>query len=74
MNEAFQRFYPIDWGFNPFLVTNFTRETILNHFVKGKLTSKDISNGMTVTTMGGKELVFKVGPGMSEEVVRQPAV
>ncbi|XP_043243718.1 uncharacterized protein LOC122392661 [Amphibalanus amphitrite] len=62
VNEAFQRFYPIDWGFNPFLVTSFTRETILNHFVKGKLTSKDITNGMKVSTMGGKELVFKVGP------------
>ena len=63
VNEDFQRFYPIDWGFNPFLVSNFTRETILNHFVKGKLTSKDITNGMKVKTMGGKELVFKVGPG-----------
>ena len=63
VNEAFQRFYPIDWGFNPFLVTNFTRETILNHFVRGKLTSKDITNGLKVNTMGGKELVFKVGPG-----------
>ncbi|XP_037085215.1 uncharacterized protein LOC119105805 [Pollicipes pollicipes] len=62
VNEAFQRFYPIDWGFNPFLVKEFTRETIMNHFAPGKLTSKDIKDGLRIKTMGGKELKFKKVP------------
>merc|ERR1719432_522192 len=32
MDDSFLQWYPIDWGFNPFLVDKFVHETILNHF------------------------------------------
>ncbi len=35
-DEAFRRWYPIDWGFNPFEAPSFVRETLLDHFLVGQ--------------------------------------
>ncbi len=40
-DEAFQRWYPIDWGFNPFLVRPFVRQTLLDHFLVGDVGEQD---------------------------------
>lgn len=58
MDDSFLQWYPIDWGFNPFLVDKFVHETILNHFVAGKHSQKSLENGAVLTTLGGKKLKF----------------
>lgn len=58
-DHAFQRWHPIDWGFYPFSVPEFTESVITNHFVKGRLRLENLQDGMTLTTLGGKEITFK---------------
>lgn len=61
MDDSFAQWYPIDWGFNPFDVESFVRETILNHFVKGRHTQATLMRrnaSATLTTLGGKKLKF----------------
>lgn len=60
MDDSFAQWYPIDWGFNPFDVESFVRETIVNHFVKGRHTQSTLmrNNKTTLTTLGGKKLIF----------------
>ena len=58
MDDSFAQWYPIDWGFNPFLVEEFVEETILNHFVAGKHPQKSLKEGTVLTTIGGKKLKF----------------
>lgn len=58
MDDSFAQWYPIDWGFNPFDVESFVKETMLNHFVRGKHKQKEMEDGATLTTLGGKTLVF----------------
>ena len=59
MDDSFAQWYPIDWGFNPFDVELFVRETILNHFVKGRHTQATLKRrNNTLTTLGGKKLKF----------------
>ncbi|GJQ66831.1 hypothetical protein Trydic_g7866 [Trypoxylus dichotomus] len=58
-DHAFQRWHPIDWGFYPFSVPEFTESIITNHFVKGKLKQDGIKNGQVMKTLGGQEIVFK---------------
>lgn len=55
---AFQRWHPIDWGFYPFSVPEFTESIMINHFVKGNLRQDKIKDGQTAVTLGGREIVF----------------
>jgi hypothetical protein len=55
-NGAIQAWHPIDWGFFPFVVPDFTRETLLNHFVKEKWTVDLLKQQKTIETLGGKTL------------------
>ncbi|XP_063229791.1 uncharacterized protein LOC134534960 isoform X2 [Bacillus rossius redtenbacheri] len=57
-DHAFQRWHPIDWGFYPFSVPEFTESIIVNHFVKGNLRQDGIQEGQRATTLGGWEVVF----------------
>lgn len=56
MDDSFAQWYPIDWGFNPFDVETFVRETILNHFVRGRHKQGSFKDGDVLTTLGGKKL------------------
>jgi len=58
MDDSFAQWYPIDWGFNPFLVEEFVLETIRNHFVAGTHPQKSLRQGTVLTTIGGKKLKF----------------
>ncbi|KAJ8960998.1 hypothetical protein NQ318_020302 [Aromia moschata] len=64
-DHAFQRWHPIDWGFYPFSVPEFTESIIVNHFVKGRLKQETLKDGQVVTTLGGKEIVFKKTPTLT---------
>nr|CAD7444248.1 unnamed protein product [Timema bartmani] len=57
-DHAFQRWHPIDWGFYPFSVPEFTETIIVNHFVKGNLHQDSIKDGQTAMTLGGQEITF----------------
>nr|CAD7426879.1 unnamed protein product [Timema monikensis] len=57
-DHAFQRWHPIDWGFYPFSVPEFTDTIIVNHFVKGNLHQDSIKDGQTAMTLGGQEITF----------------
>ena len=58
MDDSFAQWYPIDWGFNPFDVESFVKETMLNHFVRGRVKQKEIKDGDSLTTLGGKTFTF----------------
>lgn len=58
-DHAFQRWHPIDWGFYPFSVPEFTENIITNHFVKGRLKQDSIIDGQIVQTLGGRDIIFK---------------
>ena len=58
MDDSFAQWYPIDWGFNPFDVESFVKETMMNHFVRGRVKQKEIKDGDSLTTLGGKTLTF----------------
>ncbi|CAG9854830.1 unnamed protein product [Phyllotreta striolata] len=64
-DHAFQRWHPIDWGFYPFSVPEFTESVIVNHFVKGRLRQHLIKDGEIVKTLGGKEIVFRKTPSLT---------
>ena len=57
-DEAFRSWHPIDWGFNPFEVENFTRDTLLDQFLIGSVDQDLIQSGTTMKTLGGKEVTF----------------
>lgn len=57
-DHAFQRWHPIDWGFYPFSVPEFTEDIIINHFVPGNWRQETISDGQKVKTLGGREITF----------------
>ncbi|KAG5897261.1 hypothetical protein JTB14_013162 [Gonioctena quinquepunctata] len=61
---AFQRWHPIDWGFYPFSVPEFTESIIVNHFVEGRLKQDMIKDGQIVRTLGGREIVFRKTPNL----------
>ena len=63
MDDSFAQWYPIDWGFNPFDVESFVKETMLNHFVRGRHKQKEMTDGQTLTTLGGKTLIFSSAAG-----------
>nr|CAD7571943.1 unnamed protein product [Timema californicum] len=64
-DHAFQRWHPIDWGFYPFSVPEFTDNIIVNHFVKGNLHQDSIKDGQTAMTLGGQEITFARKPNSS---------
>nr|CAD7196997.1 unnamed protein product [Timema douglasi] len=64
-DHAFQRWHPIDWGFYPFSVPEFTNTIIVNHFVKGNLHQDSIKDGQTAMTLGGQEITFARKPNSS---------
>uniref|UniRef100_A0A1Y1L633 FAS1 domain-containing protein n=2 Tax=Photinus pyralis TaxID=7054 RepID=A0A1Y1L633_PHOPY len=61
-DHAFHRWHPIDWGFYPFSVPEFTESVIINHFVKGNYLQDDVKDNQIVTTLGGRQIVFRKIP------------
>lgn len=61
-DHAFHRWHPIDWGFYPFSVPEFTENVIINHFVKGNYLQEYIKDDQIVTTLGGRQIVFRKTP------------
>ncbi len=57
-DEAFRAWYPIDWGFNPFQVDSFLRQTLLNHFLVGAVDQSNVVDGATFKTLGGEDVTF----------------
>jgi len=64
-DHAFQRWHPIDWGFYPFSVPEFTESIIINHFVKGKLKQDAIKTNQAYKTLGGRDITFKKTPNLT---------
>ncbi|XP_073827093.1 uncharacterized protein [Musca autumnalis] len=68
-DNAFQRWHPIDWGFYPFSVQEFTESVLRNHFLPTQkpLRMADIKamDQMVVRTMGGESVVFRGQPAPS---------
>ena len=59
VDEAFQRWQPIDWGFNPFLVEAFLEELMANLVIEGAVSLEESdSDGKlrSFTTLGGGEV------------------
>lgn len=65
IDHAFQRWHPIDWGFYPFSVPEFTENVMINHFVRGNLHQENIHDGQIAKTLGGKEVVFHKTPSLT---------
>ncbi|XP_055596008.1 uncharacterized protein LOC129746396 [Uranotaenia lowii] len=66
-DTAFQRWHPIDWGFYPFSVQEFTESVLRNHFVRVKqpLRMADLrtmSGEQRFKTLGGEYVVLKNKP------------
>lgn len=57
-DSAFYSYYPIDWGFNPFLVHNFTQDVLLNHFIRGNIPLDTLPALAELTTLGGRTIKF----------------
>eukprot|EP00095_Tigriopus_kingsejongensis_P006427 maker-scaffold469_size162558-snap-gene-0.30 protein:Tk06427 transcript:maker-scaffold469_size162558-snap-gene-0.30-mRNA-1 annotation:"hypothetical protein DAPPUDRAFT_309902" len=57
-DEAFRTWTPVDWGFNPFDVDGFVRDTLANHFLVGVVDQNTVENGATFKTVGGKDVTF----------------
>ncbi|XP_014103311.3 uncharacterized protein [Bactrocera oleae] len=68
-DNAFQRWHPIDWGFYPFSVHEFTESVLRNHFLPTQhpLRMAEVKNTdqMLVRTMGGENVVFRGHPSPS---------
>lgn len=60
-DSAFQRWHPIDWGFYPFSVPEFTENIMKNHVVlqKQPFNLKSIDKEQQMKTVGGEFVVFK---------------
>ncbi|XP_059486008.1 uncharacterized protein LOC132202815 isoform X2 [Neocloeon triangulifer] len=60
MDRAFQKWHPIDWGFYPFDVPEFTKEVVRNHFIRGTIRPEQITEeGFQTTSLTNKTLIFK---------------
>ncbi|XP_024084217.1 periostin [Cimex lectularius] len=62
-DRAFQRWHPIDWGFYPFSVPEFTERVLSNHFIKGNIKQETLPNKYKVKTLGGEEIEFVKADG-----------
>lgn len=63
-DNAFQRWHPIDWGFYPFSVTEFTESVLRNHFLQLKtpISMQDIRRTGEISkikTLGGENITLK---------------
>jgi hypothetical protein len=60
-DTAFQRWHPIDWGFYPFSVPEFTENIMRNHVIlqKTPMNLKSIEKELTLPTLGGESVVFR---------------
>jgi hypothetical protein len=65
MDRAFQSWHPIDWGFYPFSVPEFTAEIIRSHFLHGALKLDQIQDQLEVKTLTNRTVVFKKLPSTS---------
>ncbi|XP_018789623.1 PREDICTED: uncharacterized protein LOC108969392 isoform X2 [Bactrocera latifrons] len=65
-DNAFQRWHPIDWGFYPFSVHEFTESVLRNHFLPTqhplRMAEVKSTDQMVVRTMGGENVVFRGHP------------
>jgi len=59
VDEAFQNWHPIDWGFNPFDVFTFLNETLTNHVVEGVVVQPD-SDETNLMTIGDRPVRMTV--------------
>ncbi|KAF4524638.1 hypothetical protein B566_EDAN013747 [Ephemera danica] len=59
MDRAFQRWHPIDWGFYPFSVPDFTADVVRSHFLKGAIRFENIVDNQTATTITGRTVTFR---------------
>lgn len=64
VDSAFQRWHPIDWGFYPFSVSEFTESVLRNHFLqlKAPIRMQDIKRATEISkvkTMGGELVSFR---------------
>jgi len=60
-DKGFRQWYPIDWGFNPFDVSSFVQETVLDHFLEGEVLLENVGgreDSQRFRTLGGKEVTF----------------
>lgn len=60
-DNAFQRWHPIDWGFYPFSVPEFTENIMRNHVIQQKqpFNLKAIEKEQKLKTLGGDYVVFR---------------
>ena len=62
-DNAFQRWHPIDWGFYPFSVQEFTENVMRNHFLESpnplRMADVKTSNKLVYRTLGGESVIFK---------------
>lgn len=63
-DNAFQRWHPIDWGFYPFSVQEFTENVLRNHVLQMKqplkmIDVKHMDNEQRFKTLGGEYVTFK---------------
>lgn len=61
-DRAFQRWHPIDWGFYPFSVPEFTESVLNNHFVHGNIRQDQVTDGQVYKTLGGSDITFRRKP------------
>ncbi|XP_070496645.1 uncharacterized protein [Chironomus tepperi] len=63
-DSAFQRWHPIDWGFYPFSVPEFTEDIMRNHVIpqKQQFNLKTIDKEHKMKTLGGEIVVFNNQP------------
>lgn len=58
-DEAFYAYYPIDWGFNPFLVESFLRRTLKEHLLEGDIALETLPDGEQLRTLAGTTLTVQ---------------
>jgi len=66
-DNAFQRWHPIDWGFYPFSVPEFTESVMRNHIIPTKTPLKlseikEKANEQRFKTLGGEMIAFRGKP------------
>lgn len=63
-DNAFQRWHPIDWGFYPFSVQEFTESVLRNHFLQMRqplrlVDVQRMEHSSKYKTIGGEVVVFR---------------
>ena len=55
---AFQRWHPIDWGFNPFKVESFLQKLMRNFIIEDSIEVESSDTDKKYKTVGGKQIVI----------------